>query len=195
MKRALIAMSGGVDSSVAALLLQREGWDCSGVTLRLVRGSDLALPGHRSCCTPEDAEEAAYVCYQLGIPHDLLDLSGLFRVRVMQHFADEYARGHTPNPCIDCNRYLKFEALLDSRTLLASGFHWLSIPVPEWPLRVTARTRYRQREQPAVVRALSCGRIELVFDAPQRAVTPGQAVVLYDGELVLGGGTIERVIR
>ena len=87
------------------------------------------------------------------------------------------------------------EEALYSRALLASGFNWLSVPVPEGPLRVCARTRYRQREQPAVVRALSGGRIELVFDAPQRAVTPGQAVVLYDGELVLGGGTIETVIR
>ncbi len=82
---------------------------------------------------------------------------------------------------------------LYSRELLASDFNWLSIPEPAHPLRVTARTRYRQRENPATVWPLEGSRVRLVFDQPQRAVTPGQAVVLYDGEFVLGGGTIEQL--
>ena len=85
------------------------------------------------------------------------------------------------------------ERALYSRELTASDFNWLSIPEPDRPLRVTARTRYRQRENEATVCPLEGSRVKLVFDRPQRAVTPGQAVVLYDGDLVLGGGTIEGV--
>ena len=356
MKRALIAMSGGVDSSVAALEMQRAGYDCTGVTMRLTRSGDAGLACSKSCCADRDAEDAEFVCSQLGIEHELLDYTGLFRVQVMARFAGEYERGRTPNPCIDCNRYMKFEALMDwalaqgfdvlatghyarvsydeglgrwqlrkaldeskdqsyvlymltqrqlrhlclplgelrksetrriagesglvtadkresqdicfvpdgdyaaflerwtgkpcppgdildreghvlgrhrgairctigqrrglglaagSRvyvlekdmargtvtvgpeealyrsSLTASGFHWLSIPEPKEPIRVSARTRYRQREFAAAAQPLPGGRLRLLFDEPQRAVTPGQAVVLYDGELVLGGGTID----
>ena len=86
-------MSGGVDSSVAALKLLGEGYDCAGVTMRLYRNSDLGLACHKSCCAESDAEDAEFVCSQLGIPHELLDYTGLFRVQVIQRFADEYARG------------------------------------------------------------------------------------------------------
>ena len=359
MKRALIAMSGGVDSSVAALKLLGEGYDCTGVTMRLYRNSDLGLACHKSCCAESDAEDAEFVCSQLGIPHELLDYTGLFRVQVIQRFADEYARGRTPNPCIDCNRWMKFEALLDealargfdvlatghyaritrdpdsgrwqlrkaadeskdqsyvlymltqrqlahlrfplgelrksetrriaeenglvtaakresqdicfvpggdyaafleqwtgkacppgdildregrvlgrhrgairctvgqrrglglaagqpvyvldkdmaantvtvgpeealySGGLSAAAFHWLSIPEPAGPIRVRAMTRYRQKAFAATAVPLPGRRLRLDFDEPQRAVTPGQAVVLYDGDLVLGGGTIEAAI-
>ena len=85
------------------------------------------------------------------------------------------------------------EKALYGRELTASDFNWLSIPEPEHPIRVTARTRYRQTENQAAVWPLAGSRVRLVFDEPQRAITPGQAVVLYDGELVLGGGTIEQV--
>ena len=82
------------------------------------------------------------------------------------------------------------ESALYSRELLASDFNWLSIPEPARPLRVTARTRYRQAENRATVWPLEGSCVRLVFDEPQRAITPGQALVLYDGDLVLGGGTI-----
>ena len=123
--RALIAMSGGVDSSVAALLMQRAGCDCEGVTMRLYRSGDLGLACHKSCCADRDAEDAAYVCFQLDIPHETLDLSDLFRVTVIRRFAETYERGETPNPCIDCNRFLKFETLLD--LALGRGFDYLVI--------------------------------------------------------------------
>ena len=358
--RALIAMSGGVDSSAAALLMQRAGYACEGVTMRLYRSGDLGLACHKSCCADRDAEDAAYVCFQLDIPHETLDLSGLFRATVIRRFAETYERGETPNPCIDCNRFLKFETLLDlalergfdclvtghyaritqnretgryelrkaldeskdqsyvlytlsqrqlahlrlplgelskpevrrlaeesglvtaekeesqdicfvpdgdyaaflarwtggtfppgdildqsgavlgqhrgairytpgqrrglglpagervyvlekdmsrntvtvgpesalySPGLLAGDFHWLSVPEPAAPVRVTARTRYRQKEFPALARPLPGRQLELLFDAPQRAVSPGQAVVLYDGDLVLGGGRILRTLK
>ena len=358
--RALIAMSGGVDSSAAALLMQRAGYACEGVTMRLYRSGDLGMACHKSCCADTDAEDAAYVCFQLGMAHETLDLTGLFRAAVIRRFAESYERGETPNPCIDCNRCMKFETLLDlalergfdclvtghyaritrngesgryelrkaldeskdqsyvlamlgqrqlehlrfplgelkktevrrlaeesglvtarkgesqdicfvpdgdyaaflerwtgkscppgeildesgavlgrhrgairytvgqrrglglptgervyvlgkdmarntvtvgpeaalySKGLLAGEFHWLSIPEPEEAIPVSARIRYRQKEFGALARPLPGRRLELLFDAPQRAVSPGQAVVLYRGDLVLGGGRILRASR
>ena len=356
--RAMIAMSGGVDSSVAALLMKRAGYDCAGVTMRLYRSPGMEQGSTKSCCSDADEEDAAYVCWQLGIPFESLCCTKEFEKAVIGNFIREYETGRTPNPCIVCNRCLKFDRLLEfarergfdclatghyariareagsgrwqlrkardeskdqsyvlymlsqeqlarlrfplgelskaevraiaegaglvtaskyesqdicfipdgdygaflerwtgrrdpegeirdlngcvigrhrgavrytigqrrglgvaaeqplyvvakdmekhtvtvgpesalySRELTASDFNWLSIPEPDRPRRVTARTRYRQRENGATVRPLEGSRVRLVFDRPQRAITPGQAIVLYDGDLVLGGGTIERV--
>lgn len=356
--RAMIAMSGGVDSSVAALLTQRAGYDCTGVTMRLYRPSGAQADSPKSCCSDGDEEDAAFVCFQLGIPHEALCFSKCFEQRVIERFIRTYEVGRTPNPCIDCNRFLKFEALLDRalgedydvlvtghyarigideasgrwqlrkaldgskdqsyvlytltqeqlahlrlplgelqksgtraiaqahglvnakkhdsqdicfipdgdhgaflerwtgksypageiidltgrtvgthhglirytvgqrrglgvsaaeplyvvakdparntltvgpetalyrRELTASEFNWLSIPAPAGPIRASARTRYHQTERPVSVTPLLDGRVRVVFDEPQRAITPGQAVVLYDGDLVLGGGTIDDI--
>ncbi len=356
MKRAMIAMSGGVDSSVAALLMKRAGYDCSGVTMRLYRSPGMEQEAPKSCCSDADEEDAAYVCWQLEIPFESLCCTREFEKTVIQNFIREYEAGRTPNPCIVCNRCLKFDLLLStarekgfdclvtghyaritreagsgrwqlrkardvskdqsyvlymlsqeqlarlrfplgelskaevraiaesaglvtaskhesqdicfisngnygaflerwtgrrdpdgeildqdgrvigrhhgavrytigqrrglgiaaeqpfyvvtkdmekhtvtvgpesalySRELTASDFNWLSIPEPDRPLRATARTRYRQKEYAATVWPLEGSRVRLVFDRPQRAITPGQAVVLYGGDLVLGGGTIE----
>ena len=356
--RAMIAMSGGVDSSVAALLMKRAGYDCAGVTMRLYRSPGMEQGSAKSCCSDADEEDAAYVCWQLGIPFESLCCTKEFEKAVIGNFIREYEAGRTPNPCIVCNRCLKFDRLLEfarergfdclvtghyariareagsgrwqlrkardeskdqsyvlymlsqeqlahlrfplgdlnkaeartiaesaglvtaskhesqdicfipdgdygaflerwtgrrdskgeildldgrvigrhhgavrytigqrrglgiaavqplyvvakdmekhtvtvgpesalySRELTASDFNWLSIPEPDRPLRVTARTRYRQKEYSAAVWPLEGSRVRLVFDRPQRAVTPGQAAVLYDDDLVLGGGTIELV--
>ena len=358
MKRAMIAMSGGVDSSVAALLMKQAGYDCTGVTMRLYRWPGMEQGSAKSCCSDADEEDAAYVCWQLGIPFESLCCTKEFEKAVIGNFIREYEAGRTPNPCIVCNRCLKFDRLLEfarergfdclatghyaritreagsgrwqlckardegkdqsyvlymlsqeqlarlrfplgelskaearaiaegaglvtaskhesqdicfipdgdygaflerwtgrrdpegeildpegrvigrhhgavrytigqrrglgvaaehplyviakdmekhtvtvgpesalySRELTATDFNWLSIPEPDHPLRVTARTRYRQKEAPATVWPLKGSRVKLVFDQPQRAVTSGQAVVLYDDDLVLGGGTIEHV--
>ena len=355
-KRALIAMSGGVDSSVAAYLMQRQGYACEGVNLQLYRNTDIGLACHKSCCTAEDQADAADAAFRLGMPFEVLDYQGLFRELVMEDFVRSYEAGRTPNPCIQCNRYMKFDYLLDyaldqgfdclvsghyarnewnedtgrwelkkaldeskdqtyvlymltqrqlshlrfplgqyrktetrriaaelglvtaakpdsqdicfvpdgdytaflerytgkrypdgdfldlagkklgrhrgavrytvgqrrglelpmgsrvyvvsknmenntvtvgpesalySDSLIAAGMNWISIPELTEPLRVTARTRYRQAEQAATAYPMSGGRMRLIFDQPQRAVTPGQAVVLYDGERVVGGGTIQ----
>ena len=356
--RAMIAMSGGVDSSVAALLMKRSGYDCAGVTMRLYRSPGMEQGSAKSCCSDADEEDAAYVCWQLGIPFESLCCTREFENAVIGNFIREYEAGRTPNPCIVCNRCLKFDRLLEfarergfdclvtghyaritggagsgrwqlrkardeskdqsyvlymlsqeqlahlrfplgdlskaevraiaegaglvtaskhesqdicfipdgdygaflqrwtgrrdpegeildpdgrvigrhrgavrytigqrrglgvaaehplyvmakdmekhtvtvgpesalySRELTAEDFNWLSIPEPDRPIRVTARTRYRQKENAAAVWPLEGSRVRLVFDRPQRAVTPGQALVLYDGDLVLGGGTIESV--
>ena len=356
--RAMIAMSGGVDSSVAALLMKRAGYDCAGVTMRLYRSPGMEQGSAKSCCSDADEEDAAFVCWQLGIPFESLCCTKEFEKAVIGNFIREYETGRTPNPCIVCNRCLKFDRLLEfarergfdclvtghyaritreagsgrwqlrkardeskdqsyvlymlsqeqlarlwfplgelskaevraiaegaglvteskhesqdicfipdgdygaflerwtgrrdpegeildpdgrvigrhrgaicytigqrrglgvaaehpfyvvakdmekhtvtvgpesalySRELTASDFNWLSIPEPDRPLRATARTRYRQKEYAATARPLDGSRVRLVFDRPQRAITPGQALVLYDGDLVLGGGTIEGV--
>ena len=351
----MIAMSGGVDSSVAALLMKEAGYECTGVTMRLFRESAYPSSCGRSCCSDADEEDAAFVCHQLGIPHEPACFSRLFEEKVIRKFVREYESGRTPNPCIDCNRYLKFEALMEQakaegfdvlvtghyarvrlceelnrwqllkaadekkdqsyvlymltqedlshlclplgelqksdtrelaeksglitaekrdsqdicfipngdytdfiqrwtgrnypegeivdcngravgqhrglirytvgqrhglrvsaeeplyvigkdyasntltvgpkealfhKELMAEDFNWLSISEPDGPIRATARTRYHQSEAPATVYPLPDSRIHMVFDEPQRAMTAGQAVVLYQGELILGGGTI-----
>ena len=355
MKRALIAMSGGVDSSVAALLMKEACFDCTGVTMRLYRESGYQTRCEKSCCSDEDEEFAACVCWQLGIEHESLCFSVLFEKAVIRKFIHEYEAGRTPNPCIDCNSFLKFEALLDHakkagydvlvtghyarivycnelrrwqlfkavdekkdqsyvlymltqeqlpflrfplgdllktdtrilaethrlvsakkrdsqdicfipdgdyagfirrwtgkaypagdildqsgsivgrhqglfhytigqrrglgvaagepvyvigkdcesntlmigpdsalyhREFLACDFNWLSIQEPSEPFRAAVRTRYHQQEADGMVYPLSDGQVRIVFDKAQRAITPGQAAVLYQGELVLGGGTI-----
>ena len=355
--RARIAMSGGVDSAVAALLLQREGCACEGVTMRLYR-EEVCRRKDRGCCSDADEEDAAVVCSQLGIPHEALCCTKEFERRVIEPFVRAYEAGQTPNPCLACNRYLKFDTLLEAslaegfdclatghyarigreaatgrwqlrkaldaekdqsyvlymlnqhqlahlrlplgalskaeirriareqglvvahkrdsqdicfvpdgdyaaflerrtgrcwpegeildpagrvlgrhrgavrytvgqrrglglaagepvyvlgkdmarntvtvgperalyrRELTAGDFNWLSIPEPEGPIRALARTRYHQQERPATIWPLPGGRIRLRFDEAQRAITPGQAVVLYEGDLLLGGGTIQSV--
>ena len=353
--RAMIAMSGGVDSSVAALLLRREGYDCLGVNLRLYRNTDLGLACHKSCCSQEDADDAASVAFQLGMDFETLDYSKLFRLQVMGPFVQAYLRGLTPNPCLDCNRHMKFGLLLNTaltrgfdvlatghyarvsrdpvtgrwqlrkardlnkdqsyvlymltqeqlahlrlplgeyeksqvrqiaaqeglvnarkgesqdicfipdgdygaflerwtgcrlpegpildqkgrilgrhrgaarytigqrrgldlpmgekayvigkdmerntvtigpesalyqRRVWVEGVNWLSVPEPANSFRARAKLRYRQAEQPCTVELLEDKRLCLCFDEPQRAPTPGQAAVVYDGDLVLCGGRI-----
>ena len=108
MKKALIGMSGGVDSSVAAYLMLRQGYDCTGVTMRLYDN-----PTEEStCCSLDDVEDARAVATRLGIRHYTFNFKDDFDRQVVQKFVSSYQQGLTPNPCIDCNRYLKFDRLL-----------------------------------------------------------------------------------
>jgi tRNA-specific 2-thiouridylase len=102
----MIGMSGGVDSSVAAYLLQSQGYDCIGVTMKLYSGEKAG-----SCCSLEDVEDAKSVCRRLGIPHYTFNFTEDFDRDVIAPFAAAYEAGQTPNPCIACNRHLKFGAL------------------------------------------------------------------------------------
>ena len=349
-KKICLAMSGGVDSAAAAMLLQQAGYEVSAVTLRLHRCAE--RPG--ICGAGDDIELARSVAASMGIPHTELDLCALFRDTVMANFVSEYVRGRTPNPCVDCNREIKFGALLDwaleqgadamatghyarvgydektgrhlllrgrdrrkdqsyflfqltqrqlahlllpvgefekpdiremadryglvnaqkpdsqdicfvpdgdyaaflqsrgvelrmgnfvdeagrvlgphqglerytigqrkglgisvgapayvlrkeldsgnvvlggndalfTRELTAERCNWISVPELTGPMAVTAKTRYSQRECAAVITPLPDGRVRAEFEEAQRAVTPGQAVVFYEGESVVGGGII-----
>ena len=346
-------MSGGVDSSVAAYLMREAGFDCVGVQMKLFENEDAGLSRESACCSLESAEDARRVAFGLDMPFYVWNFSGEFRCEVIDRFAAAYAAGRTPNPCIDCNRYLKFGALLRrartlgfdalatghyarveksggqyllkkagdetkdqsyvlymlsqaelsllrlplgelrksetrqiaarqgfavarkpdsqdlcfapdgdyaaaaeralgrafapgdfvdaegrvlgrhagigrytlgqrrglgisneaplyvcgiepaenrvvlggpeallSRTLEANDFNWIAGRAPDGPLRARAKVRYRQPEQPATVTPTGPDSVRVVFDEAQRAITPGQIVVLYDGDIVLGGGTI-----
>lgn len=355
MNKALIAMSGGVDSSAAALIMKKAGYDCIGVTMKLHDGD--GNYSEKVCCTSLDAEDARSVCVKLGIPHYVFNFCEDFKQNVIENFVHSYEIGETPNPCIDCNRYLKFDRLYrrakelsaqyivtghyarveydegskrmllkkalnaakdqsyvlyfltqkqlshikfplgdfydkdevrkiaeenglinahkhesqdicfipngdyaefirkyqghdypagdfidingnvlgkhkgfinytigqrkglgisfseplyvcskDVRTnrvtlspekylyqdkLTAGNFNLISLPEPpKEPLRVTVRTRYHAKEAEAYAIFKDNGNVEVRFDENQRAICPGQAVVLYDGDIVVGGGTI-----
>ena len=110
--KVLAAMSGGVDSSVAAALMLQQGHDVIGVTLKQWEGPDGQMPT-AGCCTVADAEDARRVSAQLGIPYYVLDYTEEFRSSVVDRFGADYLAGRTPNPCIECNRRVRFNALLD----------------------------------------------------------------------------------
>ena len=355
MAHVFVAMSGGVDSSTAALLLQEEGYQLTGVYLRMFREEELGKAAGESCGAQTARRDAEAVARRLGFPFHTFDVSPVFRETVLQNFVREYQAGRTPNPCAVCNRAVKFGALLDqvrsmgadylatghyarvqrdqasgrylllrgldrgkdqsyflymltqeqlshvlfplggldkarvrqlaeehglvnaqkrdsqdicfvpegkyadfierftgtpapagdfldqegrvlgrhrglirythgqhkglglsteeslyvldkdaaantirlapdsalwSTVLTAERVNWIAIPELTGPLPVTAKTRHSQREAEAVVEPLPGGNCRVTFSEPQRAITPGQSVVFYNGEVVVGGGTI-----
>ena len=354
-KKALVAMSGGVDSSVAAYLTKEMGYNATGITLKLFDNEDIGETKEKTCCSLDDIDDARNVCRKIGIPYYVYNFKDSFKENVIYRFISAYENGTTPNPCIDCNRYIKFEKLIRrveelefdkvvtghysiieydegadrfllkksadlskdqsyvlysltqkqlSKTLLPLGNLTksyvreiaeslnlinakkhdsqdicfvpdgdyakfieqytgrtypngnfvdengnilgehkgiirytvgqrkglgLALPCPMYvkeknleenkvilcenqrlfskelyatdinliscdridkPMRVKARVRYNQPEQPATVEQTDNNTIHITFDEPQRAISKGQAVVLYDGEYVIGGGTI-----
>lgn len=158
MKKILVGMSGGVDSSVAALILKQQGYEPDGCTLKLYEGEIAEDKDVRTCCSVSDVMDARSVCYKLGIEHFVFNFKDLFREKVMDAFAESYICGETPNPCINCNRYLKFGKMLDRAVELgydgiATGHY--------------AKTEYNE----------STGRWELIRPADRRK---DQTYVLYN---------------
>ena len=110
--KALIAMSGGVDSSVAAFLTKDMGYDATGITLKLFDNEDIGEKREKTCCSLDDIDDARRVCLKLGIPYYVYNFKDSFKENVIDRFIRAYENGTTPNPCIDCNRFIKFEKLI-----------------------------------------------------------------------------------
>lgn len=111
-KKVMIGMSGGVDSSVAAFLLQKESFEVIGATMKLYNNEDIDFVSEKICCSLDDVLDAKSVCARLGIRHYTLNMTDDFKKEVIERFISAYQNGFTPNPCIDCNRYMKFSKML-----------------------------------------------------------------------------------
>ncbi len=122
-KRVVVAMSGGVDSSVAAALLVEQGYDVIGMMMRLWSEPSAGknAPANR-CCTPDQMADARQIADQLGIPFYVVDVQTYFYKRIVQFFIDEHEKGHTPNPCLQCNRKVRFTYLLEQALALDADY-------------------------------------------------------------------------
>ncbi len=122
-KKVVVGMSGGVDSSVAAYLLKNAGYDVIGVTMQIWQDEDVALQEESGgCCGLSAVDDARRVAYALDIPYYVMNFKSEFKDAVIDYFADEYIKGNTPNPCIACNRYVKWESLLKRSLDIGADF-------------------------------------------------------------------------
>lgn len=121
-QRVVVAMSGGVDSSVAAALMVEQGYDVIGIMMRLWSEDGDQARGHNRCCTPDQMDDARRIADQLGIPFYVLDTRDVFKSTIVQYFIERHAAGETPNPCLECNRHIRFEWLLNNALALDADY-------------------------------------------------------------------------
>lgn len=122
-KRVVIGMSGGVDSSVAAYILKEQGYDVIGITMQIWQSmSEEAFEREGGCCSLSAVEDARRVCDKLDIPFYVVNFKEIFEKKVIDYFVEEYFEGRTPNPCIACNRYIKFDSLLNKARALEADY-------------------------------------------------------------------------
>lgn len=162
-RRVVVAMSGGVDSSVAAALLVRAGLDVTGITLDLWPAEEDHVDGSVACCGLQAAEDARRVCHALDIPHYVLNFREIFEEKVVADFCAAYARGRTPNPCIRCNDLIKFDALMQraralGAEMLATGHYARIATSPDGAL-LLRRARDRAKDQSYVLYTLDQARL------------------------------------
>lgn len=158
--KAIIAMSGGVDSSVAAFLMKERGYACIGVTMKLFDNDDIGVKRENTCCSLEDVEDARSVAYTLGMPYYVFNFKSRFQETVIDRFIDAYENGRTPNPCIDCNRFLKFDELYRRAKELGCDFvvtgHYARIEFDESIGRyVLKKAVYADKDQSYVLYAMT----------------------------------------
>ena len=152
LKKVVVAMSGGVDSAVAAYLLVQAGYDVLGITMQIWQSEDPdVVASQGGCCGMTAAEDARFVCHQLGIPHYVLNFRDVFKRDVIDYFAQEYRAGKTPNPCIACNRYVKWQSLLERAMELEADFiatgHYSQISRHEATGRLTIQAADNAKDQ------------------------------------------------
>jgi tRNA-specific 2-thiouridylase len=162
--RVVVAMSGGVDSSVVAALLAGEGYDVVGVTLQLYDHGE-AVGRKGTCCAGRDIHDARAVAARLAIPHYVLDYESRFKAKVIDAFADSYLMGETPIPCVSCNQHVKFADLFDTARdlgadVLATGHYVASRPVAEG--RALFRARDADRDQSYFLFATTAAQLDML---------------------------------